>query len=60
MPWIQMGIVKCYHLIFNGHFTGNICIKTGLFKEIKWHEIFEDISLPYLIQRAYVLRAGKQ
>jgi len=35
MPWIQMGIVKFYNLIFSGHFTGNICIKTGLLKEIK-------------------------
>jgi len=26
MPWIQMGIVKYYHLIFSGHFTGNICV----------------------------------
>jgi hypothetical protein len=33
-----MGIVKFYHLIFSVHFTGNICIKTGLLKEIKWHE----------------------
>lgn len=45
MLWIQMGIVKFYHLIFSGHFTGNICNKTGLLKEIKWHETFPGLLI---------------
>ena len=39
-PWIQMGIVKFYHLMFRGHFAGNYHIKIGLLEEINWCEIF--------------------
>jgi len=62
MSWIQMGIVKFYHLIFSEHFTGNICINTGLLKEIKWHETFPGllIAVCTIIQRPHILRVGKQ
>lgn len=45
MPWIKMRIVIFYHLIFSGHFTGNICIQTGLLKQVKWHEAFPGLLI---------------
>jgi len=60
MPCIQMGIVKFYHLIYSRHFTDNICIRLDCLKNLNDMKLFQDLSLPYLIQRPCILRVGKK